>query len=269
MNKNTKTYIGISLSHESGASLIKNGVLISAINEERLSRKKMHSGFPEKSIRKILEDNHLAPSDIDGIAIAGRINLGEMPLKNDFTVSNGKIKFTQKIAEFLDRIPVISQLIRSKFSLDSYRLLAPPLSKKYCKTSQKLEEMGFSCPISYFDHHECHIASGYYFFSEKDALIISNDGFGDGLCSLVAELKNHQLLKLNEISFFNSIGTYYNFATKICGFKYFHHAGKTTGLAAFGKPEKTHKIFSEYIGWDESKGIYINKKGVFRNSLKA
>lgn len=266
MSKNI--YIGISLSHESGACLIKDGVLISAINEERLTRKKMQSGFPDKAIRKILEDNKLLPNNITGIGVAGRINLGEMPLKNDFTISNGQVKLSQKIAEFLDSIPILSNLIRSKFLLNSYRLLTPIVSKKYCKTAQNLKKMGFTCPISYFDHHECHIASGYYFFSDKDALIISNDGFGDGLCSLVAKLKNHRITSLNRISFFNSIGTYYNFATKICGFKYFHHAGKTTGLAAFGKAEKTYKIFSKYIGWNASNGSYVNKKGIFRNALK-
>ena len=38
--------LGISAGHDSGASLVVNGELIAAINEERLSRKKLHIGFP-------------------------------------------------------------------------------------------------------------------------------------------------------------------------------------------------------------------------------
>ena len=47
--------LGISDSIESHACIIKNGKLIAAISEERLSRLKADSGYPKRSINKVLE----------------------------------------------------------------------------------------------------------------------------------------------------------------------------------------------------------------------
>ena len=58
--------IGISCYyHDSAATLIRNGEVISAIQEERLSRIKHDSSFPINSIKKILEINCLSLKEID------------------------------------------------------------------------------------------------------------------------------------------------------------------------------------------------------------
>ena len=46
--------LGISDHYLSGAALIRDGRVISAVNEERLVRKKMVMGFPRKSIEAVL-----------------------------------------------------------------------------------------------------------------------------------------------------------------------------------------------------------------------
>ena len=84
-----------------------------------------------------------------------------------------------------------------------------------------------------FDHHDAHIASAYYASGEADCLIVSNDAFGDGLCSKVAVGRAGRFSVISENSFPNTLGCYYCYATAICGFQKAHHAGKTTGLAAF------------------------------------
>ena len=61
--------LGLSTGHDSGDSLVENGTLIAAINEERLSRQKLHIGFPTESIDKVLEISKLKISEIDYIAI--------------------------------------------------------------------------------------------------------------------------------------------------------------------------------------------------------
>ena len=60
--------------HDAGACLIQNGVIIAACDEERWSRKKGQGGFPVQSIHWILDYTGIAWSDIDRIAIAGLIN---------------------------------------------------------------------------------------------------------------------------------------------------------------------------------------------------
>ena len=53
-----------------GAAVIRNGVVLAAVNEERLSRLKMAYGFPRQSIAEVLRIAGLAPNDIDLVAQA-------------------------------------------------------------------------------------------------------------------------------------------------------------------------------------------------------
>ncbi len=63
------TYIlGIScFYHDSAASLIHNGEIIAAVQEERFSRKKHDSRFPKNAILYCLNSNNLDLRDIEKI----------------------------------------------------------------------------------------------------------------------------------------------------------------------------------------------------------
>ena len=64
--------------HGSGATLVMDGVLKNAINEERLSRIKYDGQYPTLAIQTLLEYNNLTPDDVDVVCYVGnsaRINL--------------------------------------------------------------------------------------------------------------------------------------------------------------------------------------------------
>jgi len=54
--------------HDSAAALLRDGEIISAVQEERFSRIKHDASFPAKSITYILKEYKLSLSDIDYIA---------------------------------------------------------------------------------------------------------------------------------------------------------------------------------------------------------
>ena len=53
--------------HDSAAALLENGNISLAVQEERFSRKKNDSSFPDKSIKYILENKKIKLNDIDSI----------------------------------------------------------------------------------------------------------------------------------------------------------------------------------------------------------
>src|SRR5688572_4755352 len=61
--------LSFSNEHEAGAAIIKDGKIISAINEERLTRVKNQGGFPQKSIDEVLRLAKLKPEDIEYVII--------------------------------------------------------------------------------------------------------------------------------------------------------------------------------------------------------
>jgi predicted NodU family carbamoyl transferase len=62
--------LGITDMQTSGAAIIEDTHILTAINGERLVRKKMARGFPRQSIRKVLELGNIDPKEIDAVAVA-------------------------------------------------------------------------------------------------------------------------------------------------------------------------------------------------------
>lgn len=270
MHKNA-IYLGIADSHDAGVAVIADGYVLAAVNEERFSRKKMAAGFPRLSLEYALNRVGVKPEQVSGIGLAGKSSAGAaIPLTNDFSNEQGQYLLSQRAAEMIDRLPGGHTLMASGPSLGVYRALMGIKAKDRTEAvRQSLSRMGIGAPVHSFDHHDAHLASAYYSANRPDAIVISNDGFGDGLCSKVA-VGNQSTGRLEVIStnsFFNSLGVYYNFATLLCGFSKAHHAGKTTGLAAFGDPAHTLEVFRDLIRWNPESGTYVNHGRIFRNCI--
>ncbi len=60
--------LGVHHGHDAGVALVDDGNVVAAANEERFSRKKLHRGVPERSLRWLLEEHG---NDVDAIAVAG------------------------------------------------------------------------------------------------------------------------------------------------------------------------------------------------------
>ena len=62
--------LGINFGHDSAVSLIRNGQLIAAIEEEKVSRVKQDFGWPRKAIHRLFKEHQISPSQIDIIALS-------------------------------------------------------------------------------------------------------------------------------------------------------------------------------------------------------
>lgn len=267
--KTENLVLGICMSHDAGVAIVRNGNVLAAINEERYSRVKAATGFPEKSLLEIIKLAKIEPKDIDKIGIAG-YSLGDSPpTNNDFSYENGRFSIPQIIAESIDRIPLIRKMLFTNWFGDFHKEFRHFLGKsKIMHLKEKLVNLGFIAPIEIYDHHDCHLASAYFPSGMEECLVISNDGFGDNICSKVAIGSKGKLKTIARNSMFNSIGVYYNYVTNFCGFKKEHHAGKTTGLAAYGDSNLSIEYFRKRLVWDKNKGLYKNTGYIFRNVIK-
>jgi len=90
----------------------------------------------------------------------------------------------------------------------------------------------------FFDHHLCHIASAYFPSNFDKALIFSLDGMGDHYSCRVYLGDDGKLTQLKSYYYEEMpVGLNYELITAMLGFNPVRHAGKITGLAAYG----THK----------------------------
>jgi carbamoyltransferase len=92
------------------------------------------------------------------------------------------------------------------------------------------------------DHHACHAAAAYYGapFAGRDALVLTNDNSGDGLCATAGRGTATGITRLEASpSAPGSLGSFYSFATLLLGMKFGEHEYKVMGLAPYAGARQT------------------------------
>lgn len=259
--------LGITTEGDSGAAYIEDGHILSAVNEERLSRMKLVVGFPRQSIHEVLDLAQARPDDLDVVMVGAENSIfvdrlepftGWHTLSNNGTGSAVK-RAASSFSRYRNQFPFLEA--------GYYALLTPSFINRRKRVREILrDEFGIHCPIHFIDHHLAHITSAYYTSGFKDALVVSVDGGGDGRSSRLYAVRDGKFEHLHDVSAYNSLGNYYAYITHICGFKALKHEGKITGLAAHGEPKYLH-LLKDFI--DEEGGTFINKgRVVFREAVE-
>ncbi len=100
-------------------------------------------------------------------------------------------------------------------------------------------------PLKRFQHHDTHAANAYYASPYRDALIVTLDGYGSGMCGGVYTGSEKGLRNLVRFTFPNSLGIFYEHVTSGLGFKPSRHEGKIVGLASYGDPKHLADVLLE------------------------
>lgn len=257
--------LGISDHFISGAAVVENGRLVSAVNEERLARQKMVMGFPRKSIAAALQVAGVGPEELDQVAIASEWGhfLNEYVDFSDgvFGVDEGVVRnlffsVGSHLSWLRDKIPLMEKLY--------YDLRKPAFAKRRARIRQVLQDdFDITCPVVFVSHHLAHAAGAYYASGFDDALMVTLDGAGDGHSSHVYEVVNGEWRHLHSVPSFDSLGDYYAYVTQMSGFKAGKHEGKITGLAAYGEP-LYRDVLDRFIRYEN--GTMVNVGNAFRHA---
>lgn len=220
--------------HDSAASLIKDGKIISALEEERFTRVKHDNSFPYKAINFCLKANNLSMSDIDYIAYY------EKPL----------LKFERILQTFVETWP---------FSLHPFRKSIPEWLGERIKVGYILrKKLGFRGKTFFIPHHLSHAASVFLTSPFKNAAILTIDGVGDLSTTGMWIGNKNNIENIGEIHFPHSLGLFYSTFTSFLGFRVNNDEYKVMGLAAYGKPLYANNLRNL---------IRMNKDGSFELDL--
>lgn len=249
--------LGITTEGDSGAAVVEDGRILAAVNEERLSRLKLVVGFPRLSIREVLDLSGTDVGDLEAVLVAATESVFVDELEpfvgwlEDAGNGTGHVlkKAAGRLAKYRQQLPLLET--------GYYALQAPSFWQRRRAIRRILqEEFGIRCPIRFVDHHFAHITSAYFTSGFRDALVISVDGGGDGRSSVVYAVRDGRPELLHQVSAYHSLGNYYAYVTKICGFKAMKHEGKITGLAASGQP-KYVDLLKTFIDLED--GTFVNR----------
>ncbi len=202
---------------DSSAVLLKDGLVMGAVAEERMSRIKHHGGFPEQAMKWCLEEAGLTMEQIDYVAI---VDKPWLRLRKRLINWYGKNLFSYpgySLYHILhDEIPAFLDFYRFRDKLKK-------LSKKRSK-------------IIFIEHHIAHQSSVYFQSPFTESLILSMDARGEYCSTMMSIGRGNKIEVLKSREMPHSLGMLYAAVTDYLGFKYGSDEYKVMGLASYGKP---------------------------------
>jgi len=209
-----------------------DGKIAIALEEERFTREKHTTVFPQKAIESCFSFSGLDPKDINVVAVSYNLSRN---LSNK--VFYGLAHAQPSVAYQL--LTAVRKQLRFR---DWYRIIWPQNGPK----------------VYFVPHHVAHAAGTYLVSPYENAAIISLDGSGEWATSFIGQGNGNIVKCLSESFFPNSLGSFYEAATQFCGFRRLADEGKTMGLAPFGDPEVFGKIVDRMATVDTSGTIRID-----------
>ena len=211
--------------HDSAATLIQDGEIIAAAQEERFSRIKHDSKYPKNAINYVLKEGKIQLNQIDHVVFF------EKPFLKFERLLETYLAFAPKgFKSFSLAMPVWlrEKLFQKKYLFDLLQ-----------EQDEKFDDIK---KIKFSEHHFSHAASAFYPSPFEEAIILTLDGVGEWATTTIAHGKGNQIKILKEIHFPHSLGLLYSAFTYYTGFKVNSGEYKVMGLAPYGKP-----IYKELI----------------------
>ena len=239
-----KTILGISaFYHDSAATIIIDGKIIAAAQEERFTRKKHDASYPFNAIEFVLKFSKLKLSEIDQIIFF------EKPFLKFERLLETYVAFAPKgFKSFCKAMPIWlkDKLFQKKVLFDELR--------RHDKNFQDENKIFFS------DHHLSHAASAFFPSPFEEALVLTADGVGEWATTTVAIGKGNNLEIKKEIHFPHSLGLLYSAFTYYTGFKVNSGEYKLMGLAPYGKPIFENIILDNLIDIKNDGSFRLDQK---------
>jgi len=208
--------------HDSAASIVIDGKVICAIEEEKLSGIKHDNSFPFKAIAWCLSYANVTIEDVTMVC----------------WYENPELKY-DRVKHTLGK-----RWIRNFKSWFKFK-------KEFKATEGNLAQfleknIGFKGKLFKVKHHLSHLALSFYTSPYDDAIGISIDGVGEWDTISIAKCDIGGIREIKSVYFPNSLGLVYSTITAYLGFKPNEGEYKVMGLAPYGTPKNYEHVFDKF-----------------------
>ena len=220
--------------HDSAASLLKDGKIFAAAQEERFTRKKHDPRFPKHAVQYCLQEAGISVDELDYVVFYDKPFLTfERLLLSYLTVA------PKGLRSWLEAMPLW-------------------LGKKLHIPKVIRREIDYDGDVLFTEHHEAHAASAFYPSPFKEAAILTMDGVGEWATASYGFGSGNDITLLKELHFPDSLGLLYSAFTYFTGFKVNSGEYKLMGLAPYGKPIYKDLILKKIIDVKDDGSLRLN-----------
>lgn len=218
--------INYSQMHDSAACLVRDGEVVFAVAEERISRAKHDARFPQNAIRACLDFARIKAEQLDEVCFGWQVP--GAAFRHDLKCyASGKMPAT-----YLNGLNSTLHFL-SMWHQDGG---AKRFTQVFGATKARMRFVG---------HHLAHAISGYAYSGFEEAAVIVMDGRGAWEATSIWHGRNGRLEHLHTIPFPDSIGHFYSEFTEYLGFQRNSDEWKVMGLAPYGKAGVDLRVFIE------------------------
>ena len=261
--------LAVTLERCSGCALFIDDKIVFSSSEERYTKKKSDSLFPENSIKHALEYCNVNPDELDHVLICGnKLSLIPSIMReySTFTVDDQlramKEYWYPKLIENKDISFV--ELFKNKINLEHYPFNTEwgrkfdyfSLENPYSIDDEKKVSEFFITTISSFlniekskishvEHDTCHASYALYGspIRERNTLVVTADAWGDDLSATISIFdgeKIHRVKEYNHKDF--QLARIYRYTTLVLRMLANEHEYKVMGLAPYHNSKKTIEV---------------------------
>jgi carbamoyltransferase len=216
--------LGISgLYHDSAAAVLRDGEVVAAVHEERLSRIRHDPSFPVRAIRSCIEQAGVPEDGLVAVAFYEKPLTAAVRVLKSFTASG---------LRGLRAFPRAVQRTTREHLWVGYSV------------ERALRDCGIRPPerVLFAEHHQSHAAAAFHPSPFDEAAVLTFDGVGEWATTTIGHGVDGRVELLEEIRFPDSIGLLYSALTSIAGFSVNGGEYKLMGLAPFGEPTYVERI---------------------------
>lgn len=208
--------------HDSAVALVEDGHILYAAQEERFTRKKHDSNFPEKAMENAFQHTGRSLDQVDNVVFY------EKPF----------LKFDRLISTYVHFAPR---------GIRSFLTAMPVWFKQKLYMKHLIQEKTRNENILFVKHHESHAASAFYPSPFKEAVIMTIDGVGEWDTLTIGTGIDNRIELSKCINFPHSLGLLYSAFTYFTGFRVNSGEYKLMGLAPYGEPKYVQLIYDHLV----------------------
>lgn len=207
------TVLGLSFDyHDAAAALVRDGRIVAAVAEERLTRRKHDARLPELAAAYCLKEAGISAESLDAAIFY------EKPLvKFERILTSAMASAPASLAPFVRAMP--NWMVEKLWAGDRIRKLVGPKPA-----------------LLYSEHHLSHAASAFLASPFDRAAILTLDGVGEWETATMGIGEGSAIRLEQSVRFPHSLGLLYSTLTAYLGFRVNDDEWKVMGLAPYGKP---------------------------------
>ncbi|HKW58024.1 MAG TPA: carbamoyltransferase C-terminal domain-containing protein [Candidatus Acidoferrum sp.] len=218
--------INYSQMHDSSACLVRDGELLFAVAEERISRVKHDASFPQNAIRACLEFARIRPEQLDEVCFGWQAP--GAAFRHDLKCyASGK-----RPATYLNGLNSALQFLSMWHQQGGAKQFAQLFGDPKAR-------------MRFVDHHLAHAISAYAYSGLHEAAVVVMDGRGAWEATSIWHGRDGKIEHILTIPFPDSVGYFYSEFTEYLGFQRNSDEWKVMGLAPYGKPGVDLRAFIE------------------------